>query len=111
MFSLTVLDHVRLESEHCARNYTVHAAAADRLASFAFGTRIAVLVLIAAATAATIANVLLPDRVYQLTALVATSLAMIGFALYATVGFESRVSAHRVLAHRLWLVCAQYRAL
>ena len=45
MFSLTVLDHVRLDSEHVARNYTVHARAADRLASTAFAFRIVMAVL------------------------------------------------------------------
>lgn|SRR5262249_11211676 len=111
MFSLTVLDHIRLESEHVARNYTVHAAAADRLARFAFAARIVVLVLLAAAAAATTANLLLPDRFYQVTAVAATGLAVLCFALYTTISFESRVSAHRNFAHRLWLVCAEYRSL
>ena len=31
MFSLKVVDHVRLDSERVAQNYTVHAAAAERM--------------------------------------------------------------------------------
>lgn len=111
MFSLTVLDHVRLDSEHVARNYTVHASAADRMATFAFAARIVMMMLLASATAAAIANLLLPERYYQIAAIIATVAATLGFALYAVIGFESRVSAHRALAHRLWRVSEQYRSL
>ena len=52
MFSLTVLDHIRLDSEHVAQNYTIHARAADRLARLSFAVRMAMAVLLAAATAA-----------------------------------------------------------
>ena len=111
MFSLTVLDHVRLDSEHCARNYTVHARAADRLASAAFTSRIAMAVLLAVASAASIANLLYAERFYQVAAVVSTVVATLGFALYGVFGLEARVLAHRAFAHRLWIVCERYRAL
>ncbi len=111
MFSLTVLDHVRLDSEHAARNYTVHARAADRLATVAFGARLFVAVLLAASAASAIANLLYTDRFYQVSSVVASGLAVIGFALYGVFGIESRVLAHRALAHRLWIVCQRYRSL
>jgi hypothetical protein len=111
MFSLTVIDHVRLDSEHVARNYTVHARAADRFAGFAFGVRMVIAVLLAAAAAACITGLLMPARFYQVAAAVATVVALLGFALYSVLGLESRVSAHRAFAHRLWLVAERYRSL
>jgi hypothetical protein len=111
MFSLTVLDHVRLDSEHVARNYTVHARAADRLATAAFITRVVMAVLLAVAAAASIGNLLFAARFYQVAAVASTVTTMIGFALYGVFGIESRVLAHRAFAHRLWIVCERYRAL
>jgi len=111
MFSLTVIDHVRLDSEHVAQNYTIHAGAADRLARLAFVFRMAMAVLLAAATAACIIDLLMPARFYQIAAAIATSAAAIGFTLYSVIGLESRVDAHRVFAHRLWLASERYRSL
>lgn len=111
MFSLTVLDHVRLDSEHAARNYTVHARAADRMASAAFWLRLVLAVLLAIATAAAIANLLYTAQFYQVAAVVTNVSALIGFALYGVIGIESRVLAHRALAHRLWIVSERYRSL
>lgn len=111
MFSLTVLDHVRLDSEHCARNYTVHARAADRLATTAFATRIVMAMLLALTTAAAVANLLYAGRFYQVSAVVTSVVAIVGFALYGVFGVEARVLAHRAFAHRLWIVCEKYRSL
>lgn len=111
MFSLMVADHVRLDSEHIAQNYTVHARAAERFASRAFAGRIVLVALLSAAMAANLANVMLQGHGYPLTAAAATALALIGFALHATLGLEARVSAHRAFAHRLWIVCEKSRAL
>ena len=111
MFSLTVLDHVRLDSEHVAQNYTIHARAADRLATAAFASRVVMTTLLAAATAAAIANFLIPSRIYQIAVIVATVTATVGFALFTVFGFDSRALAHRTFAHRIWMVCERYRTL
>jgi hypothetical protein len=37
--------------------------------------------------------------------------ALVAFAIYGALGLESRLFAHRVFAHRLWLVAERYRAL
>ena len=68
MFSLTVIDHVRLDSEHVAQNYTIHARAADRFARLAFGVRMVMALLLAVATAACILDLLITARIYQITA-------------------------------------------
>jgi hypothetical protein len=111
MFSTTVLDHVRLDSEHVARNYTLHALAADRFARLALIGRIVMATVLAIATAATIVNLVVPVRSYQVAAVSATTFALIAFALYCVFGFEGRVVAHRACAQRLWLVAERYRSL
>jgi hypothetical protein len=111
MFSVTSLDLVRLDSDHVAQNYMVHARAAERLASAALISRIVVVSLLTAATALTIATLLEPSRPYEIAAAATATLALVAFAIYAVLGLESRVAAHRQMAHRLWLVAERYRAL
>jgi hypothetical protein len=111
MFSLTVVDHVRLDSDHIAQNYTIHARAAERIVRFVFTFRIVIVVLLAVATGAAIAALVLPGRSYQIAAVVTSSLALFSFALYVVLGFEGRLFAHRSFAHRLWIVSEAYRSL
>jgi hypothetical protein len=111
MFSLNVVDHVRLDSEHIAQNYTVHARAAERIVGIVFTCRMVIAALLVVATSATIAGLLLSGRNYQIAAVVATGLALFGFAVYAVLGLEARLFAHRSFAHRLWLMSERYRSL
>jgi len=111
MFTLTVTDHVRLDSEHVARNYTVHAHAAERLVGFALGMRLAVLGLLVFATAATVADLVYQSGADRVIAVIGTGGALVVFAVYAVLGLEARVAAHRSFAGRLWLLSERYRAL
>jgi hypothetical protein len=111
MFSLTVLDHVRLDSEQAARNYTVHAKAAERIVGIVFTCRIVITVLLAVGTAATTATLFFSGRPSQITAVVSTGLALLAFVIYAVLGLEARLYAHRVIVHRLWSVSERYRSL
>jgi hypothetical protein len=111
MFSLTVLDHVRLDCEHAAQNYTIHARAADRFAALAFWVRMVMAILLSAAAAATVAALIVPGRYYAVGAAIASGAALVGFSLYSVLGLESRVGAHRTFAHSLWMVCEEYRSL
>jgi hypothetical protein len=111
MFSVTTLDLVRLDSDHVAQNYMVHARAAERLAGTAFITRIVIVSFLTAAVASAVATLLAPQRSYEIASVVTTALALVGFAIYAVLGLEARVSAHRQIAHRVWLVAERYRAL
>jgi hypothetical protein len=111
MFSLTVIDHVRLDSEHIARNYTVHARAAERIVGLVFACRITITVLLAVATASTIATLVDPSRGYQIAAVAATAAALLAFVLYTVLGLEGRLFAHRSFAQRLWLISERYRSL
>jgi conflict system pore-forming effector with SLATT domain len=111
MFRLNVIDHVRLNLACAVRNYTVHAEAAERLAGLTSRTRLTVLVLSGAATAAAVTNLIVPGRPAQMAAAVSAALAFGGYASYLAVGLEGRVHAHRECAHRLWLACDRHRAL
>jgi hypothetical protein len=111
MFSLTVADHVRLDSEHIAQNYTVHARAAERIVGLVFACRLAIAALLIIATGSTIAALLVAGRAYAIAAVVATALALFGFVLYVVLGFEARLFAHRTFAQRLWLIAERYRSL
>jgi hypothetical protein len=111
MFRLGVVDHVRLNLEHASQNYTVHAKAADRLAARTSSVRIGVLVLLGAATAAAMLNLIQPGRPVEITAAIAVLLAFGAHAAYIAFDFEGRVDAHRACAHRLWQVCDRYRSL
>jgi hypothetical protein len=111
MFSLTIVDHVRLDSEHIDKNYTVHARSAERSAGAVFACRIVIVALLAVATSVTIASLLLPGRNYQVAAVVATTLALIAFATYAVLGLEARLYARRAFVHRLWIISERYRSL
>ena len=111
MFSLKIIDHVRLDSERVAQNYTVHAAAAERIGRRIIVFRIGMVVLLALAASAEIANAIFPHSVPPAAAIGAAMLALAGFAIYGVLGLESRVFAHRAFAHRLWLVAERYRAL
>jgi hypothetical protein len=111
MLSLTVTDHVCLDSRHAAQNYMVHARAAERLVALTRTTRIVLVSLLIAATAASVADLLLDSRIDQIAAIAADAAALIGLVVYIVLGFEGRIHAHRLLAQRLWLVSERYRSL
>ena len=111
MFDLGIVDHVRLNLTRTGENYTVHASAAERLAGLTARIRIGVLALLLIAAAASVMSLLDLGRGYRVAAVIAAALAVAGHAAYIAWGFESRVNAHRVCAHNLWLVCERHRAL
>ncbi|MGE5243717.1 MAG: SLATT domain-containing protein [Betaproteobacteria bacterium] len=111
MFALTVVDHLRLDSDQAAQNYTVHAQAAERFARLALIARITVAVLLAAATAVAIAGLWFQTRPYQIAVLVTTAMGFLAFTLQTIVGIEARVHVHRAFAHELWIVAERYRSL
>jgi conflict system pore-forming effector with SLATT domain len=111
MFSLKIIDHVRLDSERVAQNYTVHAGAADRIVRLITGCRVVMVALLALAVSAEIGNVMFPHSVSPAVAIAAGLTGLVAFAIYGALGLESRLFAHRAFAHRLWLVAERYRAL
>jgi hypothetical protein len=111
MFSVSVIEHIRLNCGVVVQNYTVHARAAERLAATALKARMTILGLLALATAATLFALFRPAREYQIAASV---IAGVGFVVYVAMmayGIEARVHSHRLLSHRLWLLAERYRGL
>ena len=56
-------------------------------------------------------SVFRPAREYQIAAAIIASAAFVAYVTTLAYGADARVSAHRLLAHRLWLACERYRAL
>jgi hypothetical protein len=111
MFSLKIIDHVRLDSERVGQNYTVHAAAAERIVRVITIFRISLVVLLAVAASAEVANVMFPRGLSPATAVGAGMAALVWFSIYGALGLESRLFAHRLFAHRLWVVAERFRLL
>jgi hypothetical protein len=111
MFGLNIVDHVRLNLTRASDNYTVHARAAERLARVTRQIRLAVLALLLAAAGASAIHLLAGGRAWDIASVVAASLAVASYVVSIGLGFEPRVSAHRLCAHNLWLVCERHRAL
>ncbi len=111
MFSISVIDLVRLDADHAAQNYAVHAGAAERTVGRVFKYRIAITILFTSATATAIASLLYQGRPLQVATAATCAVALIAFVVYGMLGLEARLFAHRSLAHRLWLVSERFRAL
>jgi len=111
VFSLSVIDHLRINFGLVAQNYTVHAQAAERLAAFALKARITTLALFALATGSILLNLIRPAREYQIAAALIAAGAFVVQVVTVAYHVEARVYSHRLLAHRLWLMCERYRSL
>src|SRR5262252_3669833 len=82
MFSLKIIDHVRLDSERVAQNYTVHAAAAERAVRVIRVFRIGIAALLALAASMEIANTIFPRSLYPGAAVGAGMAALVAFTIY-----------------------------
>ena len=111
MFSLTIVDHVRLDSEQVDKNYMVHARSAERMVRAVFACRIGIIALLALTVSVALLSLLLTGRGYQIATVITSTLALIAFAIYAVLGLEARLYAHRAFVHRLWIVSERYRSL
>ena len=110
MFSVNVIDHVRLNLADVVENYGVHARAAERLASLTLKIRIGLVIIFLVAAGAASMSLFLPWRGYPIVAAVSSAAGLIGFVLVVGMGLEARVYAHRTFSHRLWIVCERYRS-
>jgi len=111
MFSLSVVDHLRLDFRLVVQNYTAHARAAERLSVTAFKIKIAIVAFLALATGSIMLSLVRPGREYQVAAAVVAALALAIQVGAIAFGAEARVHFHRLFAQRLWLMCERYRSL
>src|SRR2546426_376734 len=105
MFSLSVVEHLRLNFGLVVQNYTVHARAGERLAAAALKAKMVILALFALATGSIVVSLFRPERGYQIAAAVIAGVAFAAHVMTVVYGIDARVYSHRLLAHRLWLVC------
>src|SRR5580765_3861556 len=101
MFSLSVIEHLRLNFGLVVQNYTSHARAAERFAAIALKAKMAVLGLFALATGSIVLSLFRPAREYQIVAAVIAGVALAVHVATIAYGLEARVASHRLLAHRL----------
>jgi hypothetical protein len=111
MFALGVIEHLRLNCDLVVQNYTTHARAADRLAALSLKAKMVMLALSALAALSIVLTLFRPAREYQITAAILATAALALQIASVAYGIEARVHSHRLLAHRLWLMCEQYRGL
>ena len=110
MFQLSLVDHIRLSFGAAATSYRAHARAAARLSARARQSRVAVMLLLGLATAASLLA-LTALRQFQIAAAVLAGLALLGHSIAIALDFEPRAYAHRACAARLWQICEKYRSL
>ena len=111
MFSVNVVEHLRMNFGLVVQNYTVHAREAERLSARALKAKMTTLGLLALATFSIVLTLFRPAREYQIVAAVIATAAFAFHIMNVTYGVDARVTMHRLLAHRLWLVCERYREL
>ena len=92
MFSLSVVDHLRLNFRLVVQNYSAHARAAERFATAALRTKLALLVLFALATASIGLSLFRPERAFQIAAVVMASVAFTVYVMSIAFGIEARVT-------------------
>jgi hypothetical protein len=111
MFSLGVIEHLQLNCGLVVQNYLAHARAAERLAGTAFRIKLALVTLSAVATGAVVLALFRPGREYLIAAAIISALALASHVATVAYGLDARVHSHRLLAHRLWLMCERHREL
>jgi hypothetical protein len=111
MFSLSVVEHLRLNFGLVLQNYTVHARAGERLAAVALKAKMVTLGLFALATGSIVLSLFRPEREYHIAAALIAGVAFAVHVMTVAYGVDARVYSHRLLAHRLWVMCERYRGL
>jgi conflict system pore-forming effector with SLATT domain len=111
MFSLSLIEHLRLNGDLVEQNYAAHARAAERCAAIALKVKMTVLSMLGVATGTIVLSLFRAAREYQIIAAIVAAVAFALHAAAAAYGIEARVYSHRLIAHRLWQMCERYRGL
>jgi hypothetical protein len=111
MFSLTLVDHLRLTFGHIIHTHQTHARLAARHAAWSRWTQGLEALFVLATAAASAALLATGVPAYAIVAAVAGTSAAIVLLLRIVLEFDRRVTTHRVCSARLWHLREQYRAL
>jgi hypothetical protein len=110
MFTLTLVDHLRLTFGHVIHAHRTHARLAARHATWNRWTQGLEAVLVLATAALSLALLTTGISAYAIVAAVAGSAGALVLILRLVVDFDRRISAHRACSARLWHLREQYRA-
>jgi hypothetical protein len=110
MFSVAIVDQLRMSFGHVIQSYTSHARAAERLATLGLKVRVTILGLLVLAMGTSVLG-LFQGHAFQVAAVVTIGVALTGYTAYVATNIETRLCGHRSLVHQLWLMCERYRSL
>ena len=111
MFSLTLLDHLRLTFSQITQRHKIHAAAAESKARWNRLLRgsEALLMLGVSFTATTAAFG--QNRIFIIVAAVLAGMALVVFVVHLTFDFDTLAHQHAASSAHLWRIRERYRSL
>jgi hypothetical protein len=111
MFSLTLVDHLRLTFSQITQRYNAHAAAATSRARWSRLLRGAEAFLMAVASVAAVAAAFGQARAFIIAVAVLASLAVLVLVIHLTFDFERSAQMHASSSASLWRIRERYRSL
>ena len=111
MFSLTLLDHLRLTFNQVIQNYQAHTRAAQAHARRNRWLRGTEALLMGGVSIAAAAAAFGHGQILAIVAAALAGIALIVLLVHLTFDFESSAGAHAACSVRLWEIRERYRAL
>ena len=111
MFSLTLVDHLRLTFSQISQRYHAHTAAATRRARWNRVLRGSEAFLMTGASITAVAAAFGQHRALVIAAAVLASLSLVVLVVHLTFDFQTSASQHVASSTSLWRIRERYRAL
>jgi hypothetical protein len=111
MFSLTLLDHLRLTFSQIVHRHTTHARAAQSAARWNRRLRGSEALLMGGVSIAAVCAAFSGDRAFAVASAVLAGVALLALLLHLTFDYETSAHAHAACSVRLWCLRERYRAL
>jgi SMODS and SLOG-associating 2TM effector domain family 4 len=111
MFSLTLVDHLRLTFGHVIYSHRAHAQLAGRYSRWNRWQLAGEALLMLATLVTAVTVVTTGELIYAVAGAVAAAAALCTVIVRLIVDFEARSNAHRACSTQLWHIREQYRAL
>lgn len=111
MFSLTLLDHLRLTFSQISQRHKAHTEAAESKARWNRTLRGSEALLIGGVSIAAAAAAFGQGRIFIITAAVLASAALLVLIVHLTFNFETSAHTHAASSAHLWRIRERYRAL
>jgi hypothetical protein len=111
MFSLTLLDHLRLTFGQISQRHKAHTQAAESNARWNRLLRGSEAFLMAGASMAAVAAAFGQGRIFIISAAVLASVALVVLVVHLTFDFDHSARTHAVSSAHLWRIRERYRSL